>query len=271
MLMRNPTRRPKVVVLFVALLCLAAPGFAQRKIRVAAASDLQTVMPQIAKSFTDQTHVSLELTYGSSGNFFAQIQNGAPFDVFFSADNEFPSRLVQSNLADPSSSVVYGIGSLVLWLPPGSKCDPQSQKWDCLLQPYVSKIALANPAHAPYGRAAVLALQSAHIYEKVRAKFVLGENVAQAAQFAQSGNAQAAILAHSQMLLPAMQSGKRWEIPRDAYPVIEQTAVILKSAKDPSAAQDFIAFITTGPGRALLEQAGFQPPPAAPPSRESHK
>src|SRR4029077_5206269 len=135
------------------LVCLSVAGIAEQKhIRVAAASDLQVVMPQIAKAFEQQTRIGVELTYGSSGNFFAQIQNGAPFDLFFSADSEFPAKLIQSGRAEPGSAVVYGVGSLVLWMPPGAKCDPQVEKWNCLLKPEVSRIAIANPAHAPYGR-----------------------------------------------------------------------------------------------------------------------
>lgn len=263
--------RTRCLFLFAALLGSARPCPAQKKpIRVAAASDLQTVMPQIAKAFEAQTHLTVELTFGASGNLFAQIQNGAPFDAFFSADDQFPAKLVQANLAEPRSSMVYAIGGLVLWMPANSKCQPRIEKWDCLLKPEVAKIAIANPAHAPYGRAAVSALQSAHIYEQVRAKLVLGENISQAAQFAQSGNAQAGLLSFSQADSAPMSNGELWEIPRDSYPPIRQTVVVLKSAQQKSAAYDFVKFVSEGPGRALLDQFGFRPP-APVPSGESHK
>lgn len=250
---------------------MALPGPAQKKqIHVAAASDLQAVMPQIAKAFEVQTHIAVELTFGSSGNLFSQIENGASFDVFFSADDEFPARLIQGNLAEPRSSMVYAIGSLVLWMPANTKCRLQIEKWNCLLKPAVAKIAIANPAHAPYGRAAVSALQSAHLYDQVRAKLVLGENISQAAQFVQSGNAQAGLLALSQLHAPAMSNGEPWEIPRDTYPPIQQTVVVLKSAREKSAAYDFLKFVSEGPGRAFLDQFGFQPPPPVR-SGESHK
>ena len=253
------------------LVCLAHSASAQKKhIRVAAASDLETVMPQIAKTYEQQSGVGVDLSYGSSGNFFAQIQNGAPFEVFFSADEEFPARLVQDKLAEPRSAVVYGVGSLVLWLPPTAKCDPRAERWNCLLKPAVAKVAIANPTHAPYGRAAVAALEAAHIYDQLRTKLVLGENISQAAQFVQSGNAQAGILASSQVHSAAMQDGKLWEIPRDNYPPIKQTVVVLKAAKEKSAAEDFVKFVTEGPGRALLAQFGFQPPPPPAPA-ERHK
>ena len=258
-------------------LCLAAmfagPSLhaQQRSVRVAAASDLQSAMPEIAKAFADKTGTKVEVSYGSSGNFFAQIQNGAPFDVFFSADEEFPLKLIQSNRAEPRSAVVYGVGGLVLWLPANSKCNPEAEKWNCLLRPEISKIAIANPAHAPYGRAAVAALQAAHLYDRVYAKFVLGENISQAAQFAQSGSAQAGILAYSQMSLPAMRDGKRWVIPRESYPAIRQTVVVLKAATNKVVAEEFVEFVTQGPGRKILEQFGFQPPPPSKEPKAGHK
>lgn len=243
------------------LLCLATIASAQkRRIRVAAASDLQTVMPEIASAFEADTGTRAELIFGSSGNLFAQIQNGAPFDVFFSADSEFPSKLIQSGRAEPRSALTYAVGRLVLWLPPNAKCDPQTEKWNCLLKPEISKVAIANPAHAPYGRAAIQALQSARLYEQVRPKLVFGENISQAAQFAESGNAQAGLLSYSQTQSAALRNGKKWEVPQDSYPLIEQRVVILKGARDGSAAQDFVQFVTEGRGRGLLEQAGFRLP-----------
>ena len=240
------------------IVCVAALAHAQKKqIRVAAASDLQTVMPEIAAAFEADTGTRAELIFGSSGNFFAQIQNGAPFDVFFSADSEFPSKLIHDGRAEPRSAVAYALGRLVLWLPANAKCDPQTEKWNCLLKPEISKVAIANPAHAPYGRAAVQALHAAHLYEQVRPKLVLGENISQATQFAQSGSAQAGLLSFSQAQSAAMRSGKQWEIPESFYPTIEQSVVILKSAKDKSASQDFVRFVTKGRGRGILEKGGF--------------
>lgn len=249
------------------LLCAAAPASAQKKqLRVAAASDLQSVLPEIAAVFEAASGTHAELIFGSSGNLFAQIQNGAPFDLFFSADSEFPAKLVQSGRAEPKSAVTYAVGGLVLWLPPGANCDPQAEKWRCLLKPEISKVAIANPAHAPYGRAAVQALQFAHLYEQVRPKLVYGENISQAAQFAQSGNAQASLLSLSQARSPALEGGRQWEIPRDAYPPIEQVAVVLTSARERLAAQEFIQFLTRGSGRGLLERSGFRLPDNAHPS-----
>jgi molybdenum ABC transporter, periplasmic molybdate-binding protein len=256
-----------IVSVLMLVVCTSASAFAQpKRIRVAAASDLQAAMPEIAKAFEAKTGITVELIFGSSGNFFSQIQNGAPFDLFFSADSEFPANLIQSGRAEPRSAVVYGVGSLVLWMPPSAICDPQAEKWNCLLKPQVSRIAIANPAHAPYGRAAVSALQSAHIYKQVLSKLVFGENISQAAQFAQSGNAQAGILAYSLAHSSAMREGKLWDIPLDSYPPIEQTVVVLKAAKEKSAARDFVLFVTEGPGHALLAQFSLRPASAQTPA-----
>src|SRR6266567_5004293 len=193
----------KILLATFVVCWLAASGFAQKKqIRVAAAADLQTVMPEIARAYETRAGTNVQVVYGSSGNFYAQIQNGAPLDVFFSADNEFPRKLEESGFAEPHSSVIYGIGKIVLWMPANARCHPEQDGWKCLQDAAVTKIAIANPAHAPYGRAAVAALQKAGIYDAIKGKLVLGENISQAAQFVQSGNAQAGLIAYSLALSP---------------------------------------------------------------------
>src|SRR5215475_13379017 len=154
-------------------------------------------MTDLASAYEKQSGAHLNLTFGSSGNFFAQIQNGAPFDLFFSADSDLPQKLAGSGLALPNTLVLYGLGRITLWMSPNAFCDPRRETWKCLSDPAVKKIAIANPAHAPYGRAAVSALRAAGLYGQLKDKLVLGENVAQAAQFVQSGNAQAGIIAYS--------------------------------------------------------------------------
>ena len=250
----------KVFFAALAACWLLSPCLAEKKqLRVAAAADLQTVMPEIAKAFEAQTGVSAEVVYGSSGNFFAQIQNGAPLDVFFSADSEYPRKLEESGFAEPHSAAIYGIGTIVLWMPASASCNPEVDGWKCLRQSSVKKIAIANPEHAPYGRAAIAALQKAGIYDELKAKLVFGENILQAAQFVQSGNAQAGILANSLTRSSSLSGGKQWAIPKELYPPIEQTVIVLKSAKEKSAAQEFVKFVTQGPGRAVLARFGFQP------------
>lgn len=245
------------------LLAAFAPGFRaqeQKVVRVAAAADLRFAMDKLSKDFESKTGTNVDVTTGSSGNFFAQIQSGAPFDLFFSADMDYPKRLEASGFAEPGTLIEYALGQIVIWTPVNSHVDVAQGKWNALLDARVQKIAIANPALAPYGRAAIAALQKAGIYEQVKAKLVYGENISQAAQFAQSGNAQAGIIAHSLALSPGMKEGKVWEIPADMHSPVEQGAVVLKNAKNKAAAFEFLNFVKSTAGRAILEKHGFAIP-----------
>jgi molybdate transport system substrate-binding protein len=260
-----PTKEGRRAFFFTLLFLL--PFFSSstpaQTLRIAAASDLQFALPDLAAQYEKQTDAKLAITYGSSGNFFAQIQNGAPFDLFLSADVSYPNKLVLAHLADVSSLEIYAVGHLVLWLPPDSALDP-SAGLKILLDPRIQKIAIANPDHAPYGRAAVAALHDAGLYDQLRPKLVFGENILQAAQFVQSGSAQAGLLAHSLTFSPAMKSGKFWAIPADKYPTVEQAAVLLTASSNKQAALSFLAFLKTPTARATLEWYGFSLPLAAP-------
>jgi len=176
---------------FLLLVTVAAAD----EIRVAAAADLNYAFRDIAARFEKQTGNKADVIIGSSGNFYFQIQNGAPFDLFFSADIEYPQKLESAALAEKDSLYEYAVGTIVLWVPNTSKLDI-TKGLTALLDPSVHKIAIANPAHAPYGRAALAALKSEQLDEKLRDKFVLGENISQAAQFVRSGNAERAIWPH---------------------------------------------------------------------------
>lgn len=229
----------------------------QKVVRVAAAADLKFAMEELSREFESKTRTQVDVTTGSSGNFFAQIQSGAPFDLFFSADMDYPKKLDASGFAEPGTLCEYALGGIVIWTPANSKVDVTKDKWNALLDARIRKIAIASPALAPYGRAAVSALQKAEIYEQVEAKLVYGENISQAAQFVQSGNAQAGIIAHSLALSPGMKDGKAWEIPADMHPPIEQGAVVLKNRKNRAAALEFLNFVKSAAGRAILEKYGF--------------
>jgi molybdate transport system substrate-binding protein len=231
-----------------------------KEIRVAAAADLKFAMEELAGQFEKQTATKVNASYGSSGNFFSQLQNGAPFDLFFSADIEYPRKLEAAGLAAPGTLYEYAAGRIVLWTPANSKVDVANRNWKALLDARVEKIAIANPEHAPYGRAAVAALQDAGIYDFVKAKLVYGENISQAAQFVQSGNAQAGIIALSLAISPPMRDGTRWEIPKEMYPAIEQGAIILKGAKNKDAARAFLEFLKSTSGRIILMKYGFALP-----------
>jgi molybdate transport system substrate-binding protein len=216
---------------------------AAQELRVAAAADLQFVFQDIGTRFQRETGHSVNITFGSSGNFFSQIQNGAPFDIFFSADVDYPSKLKEAGLAEPGTLSPYATGRIVLWVRKESPIDVR-QGLKTLADPMVRKIAIANSEHAPYGRAAVAALQHEKIFDQVRTKFVFGENISQAAQFVESGNADAGILALSLALAPALKNeGIYYEIPTSFYPAIEQAAVILKSSKQKGIARQFLAFL----------------------------
>jgi molybdate transport system substrate-binding protein len=247
---------------FVLSICLAQRGAqAQGKeLRIAAAADLKFAMGELAGMFEKHTETKVSVTYGSSGNFFSQFQNGALFDLFFSADIEYPKKLEAAGLAVPGTFSEYGVGRIAIWTPPDSKLDVPNQLWQALLDSRVAKIAIANPEHAPYGRAAVAALQNAGIYESVKSKLVYGENISQAAQFVQSGNAQVGIIAMSLVVSPAMRDGKHWAIPANSHPALTQGAIVLKDARDKDAARAFLEFIKTREARTTLARYGFEPP-----------
>jgi len=227
---------------------------------VAAASDLQSALPAIVAQFEKDTGQHVRLTFGSSGNFFAQIENGAPFDVFLSADVDYPRRLERSGQAERGSLYEYATGRLVLWTRTDSGIDVR-RGLTVLSDARVRRIAIANPEHAPYGRAAVAALRHEGLHERIRGKFVLGENISQAAQFAQSGSADVGIVALSLALSPALKSsGTYIDIPEAWYPPIEQAAVILASSRHKALARRFIEYLKTPDGKRNLQSYGFAVP-----------
>jgi molybdate transport system substrate-binding protein len=241
---------------FVGLLLTPGAG-AQTPLRIAAASDLQSVFPALTGRFERDTGHMIDVSFGSSGNFFAQLQNGAPFDLFFSADVDYPRRLDSSGLTAPGTLVEYASGRIVLWTRNDTNLD-LARGLAILAEPRVRRIAMANPEHAPYGRAAVAALRHERLYDGVRGKLVLGENISQAAQFAQSGNADAGIIALSLALAPAMRaSGHYVEIPASYHPPIEQAAVVLRSSRQIDVARQFLVFLQRPENQRALQEAGF--------------
>jgi molybdate transport system substrate-binding protein len=236
--------------------CLATSARAQ-PVRVAAASDLQFAMPALAAQFEKDTGQALSVSFGSSGNFFTQIQNGAPFDVFLSADVDYPRRLEAAGLVDLGTVRIYATGRIVLWARTERALD-MARGLAALTDAVVTRVSIANPAHAPYGRAAVAALEHAGVYGAVRAKLVFGENVSQAAQFAQTGNADATIVALSLALAPAMKAhGRYYDIPQDFYPPIEQGAAVMRNSPQKALGARFVAFLGQPAAVAILESYGF--------------
>ncbi len=251
------TMRPLLALLLV----LTGPSTLGQEIIVAAAADMNAALPQVVEDYTKKTGQGVKLSFGSSGNLTNQIRNGAPFDVFFSADEEYPRQLIADGLALKDTLYRYAVGRLVLWVPGDSPVDLSKLGMKALLDPSVKKIAIANPAHAPYGRAAEAALRHFGIYDQVSSRFVLGENVSLAAQFVESGNAQAGVIALAHALAPALKDkGRYWIVPLDAYPTLNQAAVVLSRSKQQDAAGKFLEFLRSPEASSLLSRYGFSLP-----------
>ena len=255
MLRRAPIALVLSVLAWLALAVAARPAAAQ-PLTVAAASDLQGVLPEVARRFEAQSGIVTRVTLGSSGNFFAQIQNGAPFDVFLSADIDYPRRLAASGLGAPDTLYRYATGQVVLWALAANQ-PLLHQGLRGLTAPAVRRIAIANPEHAPYGRAAVAALQAAGVYDQVRGKLVLGENISQAAQFVQSGNADVGIIARSISLIPAVAARGTGTAILEPYPPIDQAAIVVSASTQGAAARRFMDFLKSPAIVDLLRQSGF--------------
>ena len=240
-----------LLVSIISQVCVA------QEITVAAAADLQFAMQDVAARFQKETGKTVKLTYGSSGNFFQQIQNGAPFDMFFSANLDYAKKLESAGLTVPGSYYEYAKGKIVIWVRNDSKLG-LSSGMQVLLDPSVKKIAVANPEHAPYGQAAVAAMQNDKIYERLKDKFVLGENISQTASFVVAGAADVGIVALSLALSPNMKDKGRYvEIPAVEYPPIEQACVILLSSKNKETARQFLSFVKTAAIGDVLRSYGF--------------
>jgi len=240
------------------LLVVAGTLATAQEITVAAAADMSAALPELVAAYTKKTGQAVKLSFGSSGNLTNQIRNGAPFDVFFSADEEYPQQLIAEGLVSKGTLYRYAVGRLVLWVPGDSPLDLPKLGIKALLDPSVKKISIANPATAPYGRAAAATLRHFGIYDQVSSRLVLGENVSQAAQFVESGNAQAGLIALSHALAPAMKDkGRYWTVPLDAYPTLNQAVVVLSRSKHPDAARRFLDFLRTPEATSLLATYGF--------------
>jgi molybdate transport system substrate-binding protein len=250
----------RIIIALCILLITGVNVAVAEEITIAAASDLNFAFKEIVAEYEKTTGNHVRLTLGSSGNFFAQIQNGAPFDLYFSADIAYPRKLEEADLTVPGSLYKYAVGRIVLWTGHESRIDV-TKGFEALREPTVKKIAIANPKHAPYGRAAVAAMEYFKVYDQVKDKLILGENISQAAQFIESGACEIGIIALSLALAPTMKTrGTYWEIPEVAYPPLEQGAVILKSSKQQEAAKQFLAFIKGEQAQGVMKRYGFTLP-----------
>jgi len=246
-----------------ALLTLA-PLSAQTPLRVAAAADLEPVLPPLLVQFEKNSGIHAEASYQASATLTTQIENGAPFDVFLSADLSFPKRLIDAGLADAAGSadsstpITYARGTLVLWERKDSNLPPPSL--DLLRSPALKRLAIANPDRAPYGRAAVAALHRLDLYDALKPRLVTAENIAQAAQFVDSANADAGLISLTSALTPRLSAdGSYFVIPRDLYPPIEQGAVIVSNTKQRAAANKLLDFLLSPAVQAELAKSGLTP------------
>ncbi len=249
------------VLLVPALLATAlAPQAAPREVRIAAAADLNFALEEVAAAFRrERPALGVSVTYGSSGNFFAQIENGAPFDLFLSADTAYPRTLEEAGFVS-GKVFFYATGRLALCVPASSRLPIQKEGLKALGAPALRTIAIANPRHAPYGRAAEEAMRGAGVLDTLRERLVLGENVSQAAQFVQSGAADAGLVALSLALSPAMARACRCvPVPAELHSPLLQGGAILKGARDPAGAREFRDLLIGPEGRAILSRHGFEP------------
>ena len=250
-----------VLLVLSSVFTAAADKKPPREITVAAAADLGGALKEIAANYEKQTGRAVKLSFGSSGALSQQIQNGGPFDIFFSADMDYPRELITRRQADAASLYRYAVGKIVLWVPADSPLDVRNRGMSVLADPSVKKISIANPQHAPYGRAAVAAMKHVGIYDQVSDRLVMGENISQAAQFVESGNAQVGFVALAHAIAPAMQGkGKYWEIPVEAYPALDQGVVIVSRSRHKKDAASFLEYVKTKVAADVLRRYGFTVP-----------
>jgi molybdate transport system substrate-binding protein len=256
--------------LIFALTLIALPACAQQTLRIAAAADLQPVLPPHLADFEHQTGIHAEASYQSSATLATQIINGAPFDLFLAADLSFPQRVIDAKLAEQTTPLPYARGTLVLWTRNDSGLTDLTLT--ALETTAVKTIAIANPDHAPYGRAARAALQHLNLYDPLQPKLVVAENIAQAAQYADSGNAQVGFISLTSALTPRLKAdGHFIRVPAEDYPPIQQGAVVIRRSSEPGASEQpspaseaahrFLTFLHSPETSQKLAAEGLEPIP----------
>ncbi len=228
---------------------------------MAAAADLTSPLKEITRAFEKANGAKVDLIFGSSGNLYAQIDNGAPFDVFLSADADYPHRLIAKAVAE-KLEVGYASGKIVLWVRFDSPF-AKNLSLGALQSPQLKRVAIANPRHAPYGRAAMAALEKIGLKKAVEPKLVLGENIAQTAQFVLSGNADGGVIALALALSPSMKErGSYIEFPSDSYPPLKQVGVVISNSKNKDLAHRFLMYMLAPESQSILKRYGFEVPQA---------
>lgn len=254
-------KRKTLQCLFAGLCCLSLNLYAADSAIVAAASDLQFALEEVAQEFTQETGLTVKFSFGSSGNFARQIMQGAPYELFMSADEKYVLELAKQHKTLDDGQL-YAIGRLVLYAPKGSTLTVDSAMQgleQALKNGKIKRFAIANPEHAPYGRAAKAVLTSVGLWESIQPHLVLGENVAQAAQFAISDSTQGGIFAYSLMLSPKLKlEGNYVLLPENSHPPLKQRMVLTKTAG--ATAKAFYAFLQLPKTKAILQRYGFTSP-----------
>jgi molybdate transport system substrate-binding protein len=244
----------RLAVITAALACACSAAFAETTL-VAVAANFTQPMNEIATAFEKASGHSAKLSFGSSGKFVAQIENGAPFEVFLSADEEKPAQLEKSKQAVPGSRFTYAIGKLVLWSAKPGFVDDQGA---ILNGGGFKHLALADPKLAPYGAAAVEVLKNKGLFEKLTPLFVFGENISQTHQFVSTGNAELGFIALSQVIEDGkIAKGSGWVVPETLHAPIRQDAVLLNKGKDNPAAPALLQFLKSAEARAIIEKYGY--------------
>jgi len=245
---------------------------AQTPLRIAAAADLEPVLPPLLQQFEKTTGIHAEATFQASAALTTQIQNGAPFDVFLSADLGYPRKLIAAGLAEglgdgnTGSPITYARGTLVLWTRKDAHLPPPSL--DLLGNPGLKRLAIANPDRAPYGKAAVAALQKLGLYDALSPRFVVAENISQTAQFVDSGNADAGLISLTSAKTPRLASdGQYFVVPAGLYPPIEQGAVLVSKTQQSVAARKFLVFLMSAPIQEQIQKFGLTPGRPVPSAR----
>ena len=233
-----------------------APRAQAEEVLVAVAANFTAPMKRIAADFELDSGHKAQLAFGATGAFFAQIRNGAPFQVLLSADDETPTKLVQDGLADASSRFTYAIGSLALW---SAKPGFVDARGEVLKTAPFDKLALANPRTAPYGRAAVETLTTLGLLSALEGRFVQGENIAQTFQFVASGNAELGFVALSQVWKDgALSEGSAWLVPAELHRPMRQDAVLLTVARHNAAAVALLRYLKSDKARAIIRAYGYR-------------
>jgi molybdate transport system substrate-binding protein len=239
--------------------CLCSQAQENGTLKIAAAADLQPVLPALIEEFEQQTHQKAEASYASSATLATQILNGGPFDLFLAADLSFPQKVASAGLADSAEPIPYARGTLVLWARNDSPVQPL--RLDSLRSPALRTIAVANAEHAPYGRAAKTAIEKLGLADALRGKLVVAENIAQTAQYADSGNADAGLISLTSALTPRLSAdGKYVVMPENSYPPVLQGAVVIKRSPAAEEARRFLAFLLSPPIRKQLADRGLKAP-----------